>query len=202
VKYLESLLIQQAQALGRCTLTNGTNHEYINLPEADQADMAFFLEQIRMVLPVLGFDFLRDASRPRSGDTLTDSPSESASDTSPTFRMQIPKYGITARGQEVDGEFFVLKDSNARGEWAAPGHNYERLYQQLCEEGVLVEDGSGLRRFARDYAFSSPSAAAAMVVGRAANGRTDWKVEGSGQTYGEWQEQLVAEVAEASPEAL
>lgn len=32
-----------------------------------------------------------------------------------------------------------------------------------------------------DYAFSSPSMAAAVVLGESANGRIDWK-DGSGQT--------------------
>ncbi len=57
VKYLESLLISIAGSLGRAELVNGTAHEYVSLPESDRADMAFFLEQIRTVLPVLGFDF-------------------------------------------------------------------------------------------------------------------------------------------------
>lgn len=45
VKYLESLLIQSAGQVGRGKLINGTAHEYINLPESDRADMAFFMEQ-------------------------------------------------------------------------------------------------------------------------------------------------------------
>ena len=199
VKVLESLLIQQAQRVGRCTLINGTRHDYIGLPEADQADMAFFLDQIRTVLPVLGFEFLRDASRPPSRDAVVGAVgSGSQIPESPRFRLTLPKHAITAYGQEVEGEFFVLKGSHARGEWAARGHHYERLHQQLCEEGVLVEDEKGLLRFSRDYAFSSPSAAAAMVVGRAANGRTEWKREGSGQTYAEWQEQVVDAAAKGT----
>ncbi|WP_019628747.1 GIY-YIG nuclease family protein [Thioalkalivibrio sp. AKL10] len=198
VKVLESLLIQQAHRVGRCTLINGTRHDYIGLPEADQADMAFFLEQIRTVLPVLGFEFLRDASRlPPSRDAveeMRDGFSEAGE--SPQFRLTFPKFGITAYGQELDGEFFVLEGSLARAEWTAPGHNYQRLYQQLLENGVLVEDEGGQRRFSRDYAFPSPSAAAAVVIGRSASGRTEWKREDTGQTYGEWQEQLVAEAAD------
>ena len=64
VKYLESLLIGIANQVGRCELLNGTAHDYSSLPESDRADMAFFLEQIRTVLPVLGFDFLRELSKP------------------------------------------------------------------------------------------------------------------------------------------
>jgi hypothetical protein len=59
-KYLESRLIDIAKKAGRAKLTNGTSPEYGWLPEADLADMEFFLEQIRVILPVLGLDFLRD----------------------------------------------------------------------------------------------------------------------------------------------
>ncbi|AKJ95801.1 endonuclease [Thioalkalivibrio versutus] len=202
VKVLESLLIQQAQRVGRCTLINGTRHDYIGLPEADQADMAFFLEQIRTVLPVLGFEFLRDSSRPPSRGVATSlKPAPTSDDASPRFRMVLSKSGITAYGQEMDGEFFVLEGSQAREAWVGPTpHGYQRLFEQLVEEGVLVPDGNGPMRFSRDYAFSSPSAAAAMVVGRTANGRKEWQREDTSQSYGEWQEQLVAEAAEVTPE--
>ena len=33
-------------------------------------------------------------------------------------------------------------------------------------------------RFARNQVFASPSAAAAVIVGRTANGRSDWKIPG------------------------
>ncbi|WP_018936634.1 GIY-YIG nuclease family protein [Thioalkalivibrio sp. ALJ24] len=198
VKYLESLLIQQAQKVGRCTLNNNTRHDYIGLPEADQADMAFFLEQIRTVLPVLGFEFLRDASRPPSRDTVEGLAGDTSEvRESPRFRMTLPKHGITAYGQETEGEFFVLEGSQARSAWVGPAHGYQRLHQQLCEEGVVAEGGDGLLRFTRDYAFSSPSAAAAMVSGRTANGRAEWKREDTGQSYGEWQDELVSEAAGA-----
>lgn len=66
--------IGESDDVGHCTLVNGTAHDYINLPEADLADMAFFLEQIRTVLPVLGFNFLRDSSRPASPPEVQTAP--------------------------------------------------------------------------------------------------------------------------------
>jgi hypothetical protein len=59
-KYLESRLIEIAKRAGRAKITNGTSPEYGWLPEADLADMEFFLEQVKVILPVLGLDFLRD----------------------------------------------------------------------------------------------------------------------------------------------
>ena len=108
VKYLESLLIGIAGELGRCELINGTAHDYGNLPESDRADMAFFLEQIRTVLPVLGFDFLRILTKPSSSDNLQ---AVAPVSRSPVFTLELARSGICAQGQEIDGEFFVLQGS-------------------------------------------------------------------------------------------
>lgn len=193
VKYLESLLIKNAGDVGRAKLINGTAHEYVNLPESDRADMAFFAEQIRTVMPVLGFDFLRARATPVSQQL---SPEPEPLPQSPRFTLDVPRHGIKALGQEVDSEFFVLANSLARGQWAGVSSGYESLHQQLCDDGVLVEAENELRRFSTDYAFSSPSAAAAVVTGRSANGREQWKVEGSSQTYAGWQDQQVSVATE------
>lgn len=184
-KYLESQLIQIATQTGRCVVANGTAHSYNNLPESDRADMAFFLEQIRIVLPVLGFDFLRELTKPSA--TASNATAVPVS-RSPRFALELPRYRISAQGQEVDGEFFVLKGSKARAEWVGTERGYQGLFKQLVAEGMLVADGEHMR-FSDDCAFSSPSAAAAVVSGRSANGRTAWLVEGTGQTYAAWQDQ-------------
>ena len=197
VKYLESLLISIANQVGRCELLNGTAHDYGNLPESDRADMAFFLEQIRTVLPVLGFDFLRELSKP-SAAVSTSLVAQVSS--SPRFNLEVPRYGISAQGQEIDGEFFVLKGSKARVEWVGTERGYQGLFKQLVAERLLVAQGSDNLVFSDDYAFSSPSAAAAVVCGRSANGRTSWVVEGTGQTYAAWQDQQLNSVT-PEPEA-
>ncbi len=186
VKYLESLLIGIAGSLGRCELVNGTAHEYVSLPESDRADMAFFLEQIRTVLPVLGFDFLRELSRPT---TTSLTATNQAVSVSPIFTMVAQKYSASAIAQEVDGEFVVLKGSTARGEWGNAPHSYEGLFKMLVANGVLKPTEDTRMVFAEDYAFSSPSAAAAVIHGRAANGRLVWTVKETGQTYAAWQDQ-------------
>jgi len=185
VKYLESLLIGIAGNLGRCELVNGTAHEYVSLPESDRADMVFFLEQIRTVLPVLGFDFLRELTKPSAPAAASTSAPVSRS---PRFSLEVPRYRLSAQGQEIDGEFFVLKGSKARAEWVGTERGYQGLFKQLVDEGVLIADDGEHMTFSDDYAFSSPSAAAAVVCGRAANGRTSWLVEGTGQTYAAWQD--------------
>ena len=195
VKYLESLLIGIAGNLGRCELVNGTAHEYVSLPESDRADMAFFLEQIRTVLPVLGFDFLRELTKPSAPAAASTAAPVSRS---PRFSLEVPRYRLSAQGQEIDGEFFVLKGSKARAEWVGTERGYQGLFKQLVDEGVLVADGGEHLTFSDDYAFSSPSAAAAVVCGRSANGRTTWVVEGSGETYAAWQDRQLSAAGVAS----
>lgn len=189
VKYLESKLIGIAASAGRCVLSNGTAHEYAGLPESDRADMAFFLDQIRTVLPVLGFDFLRELSKPSAPVVADNAP---VVERSPRFRLDIPKFGVTAHAQEIGGEFFVLKGSRTRKKWIGVDGGYQGLFQQLVADGVLIADGAEHQAFKDDYAFASPSAAAAVVSGRSANGRVVWSVEGSGQTYAAWQDQQLS----------
>jgi hypothetical protein len=185
VKYLESRLIQAANEVGRCKLVNGTAEDYGNVPEADRADMAYFVDQIRVILPVFGFDFLR--GRPPASSS---EPHQSVTpeEPSPMFRMETKKYGIVAHAREHDGEFFVLADSLAARKWTGQSASYHALFDQLYQDGILVEDGNGHRYFTMDQPFSSPSAAAAVVNGRNTNGRTAWKVKSKGDTYADWQD--------------
>jgi hypothetical protein len=188
VKYLESCLIKIATDVGRCTLLNGTAHDYFNLPESDRADMSFFIEQVRIVLPVLGLDFLRE--RPTSSTQL--------SSTLPLFIIE-SKDGVKAEAQEIDGEFVVLANSLARDKGSAANHSYQTLHSQLCKDGVLLPCKDSFQSFAADYAFKSPSAAAAIVTGRSSNGRKEWKLKSDrSKSYGDWQNQQVNDATETA----
>ena len=183
VKHLESQLIWIAKKSGSCALLNGTAHDYGSLPESDLSDMAFFIEQIRIILPVLGFDFLRDQQK-----IIEQINNQGDKQPTTMFIMEIAKYNIIANAREVDGEFLVLAGSKARNIWLNSHHaSYQALYNELKNNGVLTMDASGQLSFTRDHVFSSPSAAAAVISGRAANGRTAWREIKSQLSYGEWQ---------------
>jgi hypothetical protein len=191
IKYLESRLITVAKEAGRCALHNGTDPEYASLPEADRSDMEYFLEQIQILLPVLGFDFLR-ATPTLASVAASVTPGGQTAALTPVFVGDVKKHGITATGREVNGEFVVSKGSKARFAWEGAHSAYTNQFNELVKVGVLAPLADGkLREFNRDYAFSSPSAAASVVAGRTANGRTHWRVEGTDQSYGDWQDQRV-----------
>ena len=186
-RYLESRFITLAQQARRARLINGTAPPPLPLPEADVSDMEYFIAQAKIILPVLGVNILRSGSAAVA--TQADGGRFRAC-SSPLFELQLKKDGITATAREIDGEFTVLEGSGARAAWTGVEHAYKALREKLAQEGAIVPDHDGrTMRFARDQVFASPSAAAAVVVGRTANGRNDWKIQGSGVSYGDWQAQ-------------
>ncbi|MFJ4263435.1 GIY-YIG nuclease family protein [Paenarthrobacter nicotinovorans] len=185
-RYLESRFISIAKDAGRSFVTNGTAPVPLPLPEADVSDMEQFIEHARIVLPVLGVDAMRVVQ------TLTNLEPASADSASksPIFEMAVTSEGILARAQETDNEFVVLAGSTARRGWIGSSIGYSKLHETLVSDGVLVSNGSNLA-FTKNYVFKSPSAAAAVITGRATNGRVTWKDPSTGLTYGQWQEQGV-----------
>lgn len=189
-RYLESRFINIAARAGRARLVNGTTPPPLPLPESDISDMEYFIAQARIVLPVLGINLLRIPSAPLVAAPTADDPLTQSVDlqASPVFQMEVRRHGLIATAQEVDGEFTVHKGSQARLEWSAPEHNYRKLRERLERDGILSPSADGKYMiFTHDQVFTSPSAAGAMVTGRAANGRTDWKIKDTQMTYGEWQ---------------
>ncbi|WP_241524155.1 DUF4357 domain-containing protein [Oceaniglobus indicus] len=71
---------------------------------------------------------------------------------------------------------------------------YGAIHDDLLRTGV-IDKTSVPAMFSENYAFKSPSAAAAVVVGRPANGRTEWKLD-TGQTLADWEAMTLAETAE------
>lgn len=192
IRYLESRLIQLTREGGRAIVDNDTSPEQPPLPEPDVADMEFFLEHVQMMLPVLGFTFTQPKPKARLAITQTEVvesgglPTTQATEGSPVF--VIASVGMKAKAQEIEGQMVVLKDSTARKEGTPTWpDSYEKLREDLVRDGQLV-DGSDpkLLVFKEDVGFDSPTAAAAVVMGRSANGRTEWKVEGTGETYHQW----------------
>jgi hypothetical protein len=182
-RFLESQLIRLTKEAGSVKLANGTDPEFALLPEADRSDMAFFVDQLRIVLPILGFDLFRPSqvSGHHQGDTQN-----------PIFVLE--SVGASATGRDSDLGFVVLAGSTARkqGTTGFP-EGYRSLRDQLIADGKLLQDQEpGLLRFAADIPFPSPSAAASVVMARSANGQTEWKERGSGRSYREWRSSQIS----------
>lgn len=200
-RYLEARLIGAAAVAKRATVVNGTAPVPIHLPEADISDMEYYLSQVHIVLPVLGITEFRATRTQPTGQLSPDIGSQTEARTSPTFRFEVPRHGLTALAQEIDGEFTVLEGSAARADWVGthrhPG--YQQKHAALLGDGTLRVESGGLATFTQDVVFSSPSAAAAVVAGRSANGRTSWVDTVTGMNFGEWESRGIPEEANSGP---
>ncbi|SET20925.1 protein of unknown function [Oceanicella actignis] len=104
-----------------------------------------------------------------------------------------PRKGLRAEAVMTDDAFVVRAGSTAaptpRGGGRSGAAGYAALRAQLAAEGVLAPDRDGRAlRFAQDFAFSSPSAAASVIHGHKANGRIAWRLKGSGATLRQHEE--------------
>lgn len=185
--YLESRLVDLARRAGRVTLNNGNTPLGRKLSEAQASDMEAFVVQLQIILPVLGVNVIRTPPSYEQGDALRSS-------ISPIFTLRDTRRGVDARMQVDGNECIVLEGSLVVAEWKLRGtaestkQAYAGLHarhQKLIADGsIVVADGVG--KLARDVAFSSPSLAAAVVLGRSSNGRREWLWDGG--TYQQWQD--------------
>ena len=162
IRYLEGRLIAEARYAERFYLRNSQTSG-AKLPESAREEMEVFLEKVRQLLPVLG------------SDILTPQPTSGTGDQSNNLVCKIK--GLKASGRRTKDGFVVFAGSQAVKELkpAAPrNHPYVVKHRKkLFDDGTLISHGNHLI-FKRDFEFSSPSAAAAIVHGGGANGLTAW----------------------------
>lgn len=176
VRYLEARLITLARTANQWTVENSASPGEPPLSEADRADAEWFLDEMLVIYPILGIDAFEIAAQEPS-------PAQAADE------LLLDQRGAQGRGRETRDGFVVLAGSRARADEVPSARPWLReLRHQLTERGVLqAEDGHLV--FAQDFRFPSPSRAAAVLVGGAANGRKAWKTT-DGTTLRELQEQL------------
>lgn len=200
-RYLERRLLEIASRAGRSQIKNSQRGSAaaLVLPEADRADMEGFLEQVLLIMPLLGLEAFRLApprSEARGGATMADSP---------VFVIDTKEQGtglrVLARAQLVGDAFVVLQGSTGRVQ-AGSQNNYARLRRELMDTGKLVPDldhPATLVRFVEDVPFPSPSAAAAVVLNRNSNGRTEWWTEDGTSSFADWSSTRVDNAVTETP---
>ncbi|MCL6102665.1 MAG: GIY-YIG nuclease family protein [Bacteroidetes bacterium] len=188
IRYLESRLISIANQVKRAMVANNTNPEPTNLPEPDIDDMEYLLEQIQMVLPVLGYTFVNPLP-----DLVSKNDDENNL-VSPVFTISYS--GATAKAQEVDGEFVVLEGSLSRiAHTRSLADSYIHIRERLVSNGTLIESKqTGFWMFTQNTPFQSPSTAANIVGGASLNGREHWKVQNTNKSYAKWSEEQIKDV--------
>ncbi len=155
------------------------------LPEAHASDMNYFIEQLQIVLPVLGIDAIRGR------ETVVVPATRQEQLVSLVFHLANRKFGVAAMAQQIDGEFTMLAGSTVVADWQGVGkadstikayESYRAQHLKLIADGSIIVENSG-GRVAKDIVLGSPSTAGAIAQGRSCNGRSSWVTE-DGSTFG------------------
>ena len=137
----------------------------------DAAEAEGFLDEILLCLPILGVSVFSKPEQKEQREEL----------------LHLKGADSTATGYEVSDGFVVIKGSRARASVTSSMHSYvEKIRQSLLERNIFKHEGTQYR-LDQDYTFNSPSQAAAVMMGRNANGRIEWKTE-AGETLKSIQE--------------
>lgn len=169
-RYLEARLIELAKRANRAELDNGNVGSQNSLSEPDTAEVEAFLDEMLLIYPVLGVQvFQKTEEQPSS-----------------SVRLFLTGEDTKAEGTETANEFVVYAGSLARAASVRSFPAYgAQLRAALLDKGLFVEEGDHLH-LTEDFAFTSPSTAATVMLGASANGRDAWKTT-DGQTLKELQ---------------
>lgn len=164
--FLEWFCIQQAKNAGRYQAFNGNSGSKPHTPAPLEADCLEIFETGRTLLATLGYPIFEPLV---------------SQDKDPSGQDEIfhcTRTGCKAIGQYTEEGFVVLQGSRGRAQVSAgfENHSFNKQREKLLADGRLsIEDG--VLVFKDDILFGTPSGAAAVVVGSAANGWKEWKTD-------------------------
>ena len=163
VKYLENKFYMLAQNAGRSIVINNTIPTCSSISEYDEAMLHEFINNAKLLVNTLGYKVF---------DTIEDT-AVRQNDTEQYFFIKAAR-GADAKGMIVSDGFAVMKGSTiAFSTVQSMSDSLKKLRDSLIKKEIIDKNF----KLTRDYIFTSPSLAASIVMGRNANGRTEWKNE-------------------------
>ncbi|MGB7196099.1 MAG: GIY-YIG nuclease family protein [Collimonas pratensis] len=175
IKYLESALVSLSKDAARYKLENGNTPSQSSLPRADRDAMQEFVENIRMVLGVLGHTILEPLLPSSSSESVTEMTHAQADTSNQLLDLSFMIGGLLAKGAVTDEGFVLKKGSQlVKSHSDSMPNRLVSLKAQLLTDGMLQEQ-LGYFYVTGDLLLSSSSYAAAMVAGTARSGPQSWK---------------------------
>jgi hypothetical protein len=175
IKYLENELHQTAKDINRYQVENNVVPTKPSISEPDRAEMEEFMANIKILTNTLGHKVFEKKRELRSIEDQEKG----------VFYIKGAR-GADASGEPTADGFVIFEGSQvAHTEVESLTSSFRKKRRELEEEGVIEvrKDGNFITE---DYLASSPSTAAVIVMGRNANGLTEWKLE-NGTTLKEYE---------------
>lgn len=163
VKFLENKFYNLANDAKRATIINNTIPTCSSISEFDQSMLEEFIDNAKLLVNTLGFKVFEKTTIQNNDKNIDEQ----------LFYIKAAR-GANAKGILVSDGFMVLKGSIvANGTTPSLADNLKNVRNKLFDKGIISQD----LVFQDDYIFTSPSLAAVIVMGRSANGRTEWKTK-------------------------
>lgn len=163
-KYLEEKIISHISELSEYRLINKKDGNKISLPRMVQDEMDTYFDNMKVLLPTLGYSVLHIVNRiktPYNANKIV------------YFNLEVSNLKatsiLTSNGIEVQKG----SEMNPKETQSLSG-SYSNRRKTLIEKGIVVQKGNKLV-FNENFEFSSPSTAAALILGYSVNGREAWK---------------------------
>ena len=167
MRWLEARLVEDIRSAKMVQVMNGNEPGGGKLPEADEADMAIFMENVRILMPVLGLNVFA---------SVTGNPVEDAEVGG--VRLRLTWDTAEANCIAKDGAFIIQKGLTARKRNVdSLQPSYKSMRNRLIESGVWephgTEPGSSHKTtyLTRPVPPQLPSPGPASTVGRRGRSR-------------------------------
>jgi hypothetical protein len=159
IKYLENRLYEIAKKVNRYKIENSSIPTQSAISEADKSEMEEYIENLKLLINTLGHKLFEEKREMKE-----------------VFYIKAAR-GADAKGEPTTDGFVVLKGSKAATSiTASMSPSLVKLRERLSLKGIIRQNGDH-NEFYEDFIFTSPSLAAAIVMGRNANGLEEWKLK-------------------------
>ncbi len=167
VKFLEWFCYSEADKARRYRIDNPTVPTKPFVSEPMESDLLDNFETIKILVSTLGYPIFDPIKKPGGKDILICKGKDAY-----------------AEGEYTEDGLVIFKESKCNLTVTRTlGSSVRILRKKLIGSGILIQDGN-VYKFTDNQTFSSPSAAAATVLGRSANGWIEWKYK-NGKTLDE-----------------
>lgn len=157
IKYLECHAFEKAKEVNKCIIENNNTPTKSSLTDQDRDFVLRFFDELKIIMSTLGYPIFEQTKRNKKN----------------MYYCKNKK--ADAVGEYTEEGFVVNKESKSNiEETTSLQPSVKSFRRNLLDKGILSEEND-VYVFQEDFTFSSPSAAASVVVGGSANGWTAWK---------------------------
>jgi len=161
-KYLEQKIIAYINKTNEYRLLNKKDGYNINLPKMVQDEMDTFFDNMKVIIPTLGYSFFHNYKATTEANNID-------------VRLTLETGKIKAKAVLTSNGIEVMKGSEMNiQETPSISGSYSNLRKTLIQKNIInIKNDKYV--FLENYEFTSPSTAAAIILGYSVNGRTIWK---------------------------